>query len=292
MIKIGKQKSENILRTLSFCSGLPALFLGVYTMYYFQVPKSIWLMNIAFVLLAIALGLITNKLTPVFSGVNPKPVIAVSILLLLLTFLSEGQMNVHRWLDAGNIKLNVGVIVAPLLLIQIHRLTDIKSAIFVTAIVTIIFLMQPDASQVTAFSIAAALLLAAKIKDKTAKIFILLTAIVCLILTWSYPDKLPPVNYVENIIEMAGEINPLLMVFALPALILVPLPFFTFYHRAEKLITLSLGVYFSLSILSVFAGNFPVMIMGYGISPIIGYYIGLTWLVNRNFGKRSGSKNI
>lgn len=40
----------------------------------------------------------------------------------------------------------------------------------------------------------------------------------------------------------------------------------------------SLGCYFSLILLAILFGNFPAMVMGYGISPIIGYFIGLIWL--------------
>lgn len=44
------------------------------------------------------------------------------------------------------------------------------------------------------------------------------------------------------------------------------------------MISLSLGIYFLVSILVTFFGNFPMPIMGYGGSPVIGYIIVITWL--------------
>ena len=40
----------------------------------------------------------------------------------------------------------------------------------------------------------------------------------------------------------------------------------------------SLGFYCVLILLANLFGNFPVMVMGYGISPIIEYFIGSVWL--------------
>lgn len=38
----------------------------------------------------------------------------------------------------------------------------------------------------------------------------------------------------------------------------------------------ALGLYFLMTILVTFVGHFPMPIMGYGISPIIGYLIAIT----------------
>ncbi|GFI46463.1 hypothetical protein IMSAGC019_01777 [Lachnospiraceae bacterium] len=39
-------------------------------------------------------------------------------------------------------------------------------------------------------------------------------------------------------------------------------------------------MYYWLMILSTFIGNFPVPFMGYGISPIFGFYIFLIWFID------------
>jgi uncharacterized membrane protein YhaH (DUF805 family) len=233
------------------------------------------------VLLGILIGLISFKLKPDAPRIKAELIIAISILLLLLTFISDGAINVHRWIGIGFLKFNIGTIVSPILLIQIYRLQHIKLSIFIAAFVTILFLIQPDASQVTAFSVAATLLLINKIEHKVHRIYILLTIFLCLAMTWYNLDKLPAINYVENIVQMAGDISTPLMILSILALFLLPFPFFAVYSKKDKLIALSLGMYYTLTILSTFIGNFPVMFMGYGISPILGYFVGLIWLLNK-----------
>jgi hypothetical protein len=45
----------------------------------------------------------------------------------------------------------------------------------------------------------------------------------------------------------------------------------------SKLSSACIGLYYILIIVSTLFGNFPVPLMGYGISPIIGYYAAMTW---------------
>lgn len=249
-------------------------------MCYFKIPTGAWLINLLLVTLGILAAYFSNKLISVFKSTGSSLIISISVVLLLLTFMDKGLTGVHRWISTGNFKLNIGVIVAPLLLIQISKTEGIEQAIFTTALVTILFLLQPDASQVTAFSIPASVLLMAKMKNKAASLLAIALILTSVIVAWCCLDSLPAVSYVEKIVQMAGQISPLYFVVAVLSLALLHLPFFAGYVIKRELVFLATGLYFLLSILSSFFGNFPVMIMGYGISPIIGYFIGLIWLIN------------
>jgi cell division protein FtsW (lipid II flippase) len=257
---------------------IPALLFGTYTMAYFEVPRSLWMMNLGFGLIGIALQWVFFRFRPVFNKVNPYPMILVSILLLLLTFWDDGLKDVHRWVSIGNFKLNIGLIVSPLILIQINKMEINIHAILVALLVVIIFLFQPDASLVTAFSAAAVILLFRKNISNSTRSFILLFAMGASVLAWSRLDSLPPVNYVEGIMSLAWEISSILAICSIFSLVLLPLPFFALPSKENRILAFSLGVYFSLILLATLLGNFPVMVMGYGISPIIGYFIGLIWL--------------
>jgi hypothetical protein len=57
------------------------------------------------------------------------------------------------------------------------------------------------------------------------------------------------------------------------------MPFFLFPPNSAKPLSFSLGIYFLISLLSSFFGNFPVPIIGYGTSPFIGYLIAISWYV-------------
>lgn len=56
------------------------------------------------------------------------------------------------------------------------------------------------------------------------------------------------------------------------SLIILPLPFIFSMPRNFKLPSLCLGIYFIGILISSQFGNFPIPLMGYGISPIFGYF--------------------
>lgn len=51
----------------------------------------------------------------------------------------------------------------------------------------------------------------------------------------------------------------------------------------RKVISTSLGLFFFVLILSAILGNFPVPLIGYGSSPIIGYLISVSYMEKRDF---------
>jgi len=275
-----KNISDEQIKILSLFGAIPALLIGVYTMNYFDVPRSIWLSNFIFVFLGITIGFISNRFLHFFASINPKLIVIISVMLLILPFFAKGIMNVHRWISISNLHLNIGLIVCPIILIQFSKIGSQFLSYLIFVLVTTIFLLQPDASQVAAFSISISLLLINKMRNKTSTFFILLFSLVSIMISWYNLDNLQAVIYVERIIVMTGEINTGLMLIAILSLVWLPFPFFILFSKENKLIAMSLGIYFSISIISTFFGNFPVMILGYGISPIMGYFIALSWLLN------------
>ncbi|MCW3074670.1 MAG: hypothetical protein JWP69_1739 [Flaviaesturariibacter sp.] len=257
---------------------LPATILGTCTMIYFDVPTYIWLLNITFVCLGTftSLFFLRNPILPKKS--NPFIVFVILIILLLGTFYDNGIMNVHRWINFGSLQLNIGLLVSPLMLIQISRITNPKLAILFSAIATIIFFLQPDASLVSAFSVSIFVLLLRKFKAEVFTISYLLFTLFMVSYAWYNLDNLEPVSYVENIISLTKEISMALYLGSLISLLLLIIPFI--YYSKKDDLSISLGIYFLVLLLATLFGHFPVMLMGYGISPIIGYFIGLIWQIN------------
>jgi hypothetical protein len=274
--------SYKSFKFLSLFGVLPALLLGVFTMIYFNVPKSIWLLNLFFVFTCITIGLISNRFFHLFSSINPKFIVLISFLLTLLPFLQEGIMNVHRWINIATFSVNIGLIISPIILIQISKIQNIFFSSFCFVLFTVIFILQPDASQVISFSVSASLLLINKIRSKTLKISLVSFVILAITISLLTLDNLKPVSYVENIIQMTGEIHSFFKLLAILSLLLLLLPFFIINENEKKHISFSLGVYFSTLLLTTFVGNFPVMIMGYGISPILGYFAAIIFLINHD----------
>jgi len=106
----------------------------------------------------------------------------------------------------------------------------------------------------------------------------LIAAIGASVFAWYNLDSLPAVSYVEDILSLAWKISGVFGICSVLSLVLLPLPFFVLASKENRTIAYSLGLYFSMILLVTIFGNFPVMVMGYGISPIIGYFIGLIWL--------------
>lgn len=261
-----------------FLAILPALLLGNYTMAFSEVPKSLWMIHLGLGLIGIGLQWVFFRFRPVFKKVNPYPIILILILSLLLTFWDDGYKDVHRWVSIGNFKLNIGLIVSPVILIQIHKMENQIMALLVSLLTVLIFLFQPDASLVTAFSAAAVMLLIRKNSSNFTKGLIFFAAIGASVMAWYRLDSLPAVSYVEDILSLAWEISRVFGICSVLFLVLLPLPLFVLASKENRTMAYSLGLYFSLILLATLFGNFPVMVMGYGISPIIGYFIGMVWL--------------
>ena len=80
--------------------------------------------------------------------------------------------------------------------------------------------LQPDASQVTAFSSAAGLSLLVGNASKMIKATGLTGLAACLGWAWSRPDPLEPIPHVEGVLDLAWNLGPLALIAAVLALAL------------------------------------------------------------------------
>ncbi|WP_435357862.1 hypothetical protein [Emticicia sp. SJ17W-69] len=275
------KRNSRILTPIIPFIAIPATITGVYTMIYFNAPKQLWIINLTSVLIFSLLAFLFFKDRLRIKNINSKLILFLAIILLFGTFFNKGIDDVHRWLNFGSIKLNVGLIISPVVLLLISRETNVYYCCAAFTLVTILFLLQPDASLVTAFSISATILMIDKLKNKVIIIIFILLVLLSVAFSWYFLDNLKPANYVEDIMSLTERISPYLFIISLFSLFILVLPFFLGQFKKDKLI-ISLGCYFILLITSSFIGNFPVMIIGYGFSPIIGYFIGLILLIEKN----------
>ncbi len=262
---------------------MPAMLIGVLAMINNQVSPSIYGQNllIAFVGGIISFLVLCRDQKPTKKKTNII-VITCILILFLLTFLDKGLHDVHRWIAIGPLRFNIALVLFPLLIIQLSSL--MKSKPFwlnfgFASFFTVLLLFQPDASQLTAFTIAISFLLLNIKKNKSVQILPLIVFILLNIYSWSHLDQLAPVSYVEDILSLVKEMGIGWLILALISLFILLMPFFFFPPNSAKPLSFSLGIYFSISILSSFFGNFPVPIMGYGTSPFIGYLIAISWYV-------------
>lgn len=204
----------------------------------------------------------------------------LSIIGLLLSFSSVGTEGVHRWVVIGPVRLYISAIVVPIIMINLWGLLKKGSIIIaVGAIIctSIILTLQPDASMVTAFSVISIILLWNKIK-KIPYILIIVLLVGLTISTWMFLDGLAPVVYVEGIFKLVSDRGIIWFILASISLIIIVIPFLIFPPKKNKILSICFGIYFIIILISNVFGNFPIPLMGYGIAPIIGYFISIIWL--------------
>jgi hypothetical protein len=141
--------------------------------------------------------------------------------------------------------------------------------------------LQPDASQASAFAVAIVVLLfqrgRAHLSDWAAGGIVVGSAL----LAWSRNDPLEAVPHVEGIVGLAANLGAMWLITSVIALALLPLPFISaaLRPREKRAEDLSLAAYFGIVCVTPFVGTYPVPVLGYGLSPILGYFGALGWIM-------------
>ena len=276
-------KKLRLLNFIPLLMAAPSIIIGVIAMYTNKVPIAIFGQNIFYLVIGgIISYFILLKKSKVKNNVSTiTTTIIVGVILLFLTFISSGIEGVHRWVSVGPIKFYVAVIVLPIIIIDLWKLLQIRDWRFsaaVAIVISILLALQPDASMLTAFAIPMIMLLWNKINNNIFRSCIVVLLSAMIIISWVFLDGLPPVSYVENIVSLVANMGIIWLSLGVISLLILPLPFIFFSPKKYKLLSVSIGMYFIIILISTLFGNFPVPLMGYGVSPIIGYFISITWL--------------
>lgn len=270
-------------RVIPLIIAFPAITIGALAMHFYGVKAATYGQNIICFLLAgsISYLIIGRKAVENKHNFYTVVVILIEVMLLLLTFFDPGIQGVHRWVAIGPIRFYVSSMILPGIIIGLWELLRKKNwwpAYFFTFLITLLLTLQPDASQLTAFTFSMIILLIIRSGKEILKSCCAVALILFIAYSWINIDNLPPVAYVENIIQLVGSMGLIWSALGISSLLLLPLPFILFPPRNSKAVSICLGIYFSFVLASTQFGNFPIPLMGYGISPIIGYFISITWL--------------
>ncbi len=238
-------------------------------------PPSTWMANGAASLVGL-LAALSARAWRRRVGRNPVPLawlLPFGLVLLGGTLLAPGVQGVHRWLPVGPIQLHAGALLLPPLLVVLAQARRLRSvAVAITS--SIILLLQPDAAQASSFA-AGWITLAvtgpghAGRGKKVGIVAVAALAAASLL----RPDPLGPVPHVEGIVGMAAA-QGLPRAAAAASLLVVPASLAWRAGRPE----MALATYTVATLLAAWIGNHPVPILGYGVSPILGYYLALSAL--------------
>ena len=277
MTKTATNKSVRLMAVFGLAS-LAAVGLGAAVCALSGVSAASWGRNLAAWLvgavIAAALAAAGRRI------VSPGAALAVAGLAvagLAASFFNPAQEGVHRWIDAGPLHVNIAMVVLPSLSVVLAAAED-RWVVWGAAVAALILLVaQPDASQTTTLAAVLILVAAFRAPSRGVKAALILFAGLAAAAAWMRPDPLQPVAEVEEIVGLAFQISPLI-----GGLALILLAVFTavpaVLTRADARLKLAGG---ALSLcLAAWAvtplfGAFPVPLVGVGMSPILGAWLGV-----------------
>lgn len=261
------------------CVSFAAVALGAVVCEMSGVATSLWARNLG----AWALGALVAIALARWAGRRAVYVAAVlAVLGLGATLLSPGLDGVHRWLLVGPVRINAAFVFLPSLVVATPVLIARSGWGWLPAMLALLVLgLQPDASQATALALAIGVL-AATARSHRLSIRVAVAAAAGLVAawTWTRPDPLQPVPEVEEIIQLAAGHSPLLALAGVMLLAaLAAAPFLATRRRdsddAARTAGLALSALFVAWAIAPALGAYPTPLIGVGLSPILGAWIGI-----------------
>lgn len=258
---------------------VPPLVLGLLVMRRADVPAALWGQNVAAwaVGTLVVLGLWRTRGSPPRDG-WAGVIAGLALGTLAATLFAPGMEGVHRWVPLGPVRLHASALLLPLLLLAMDRLARVRGwwvAALVASGATWVLVLQPDAAQATAFAAASSILLLPGAGRRPLRLICILGLAVLAGVAWLRRDPLAPVPYVEDIVGLAAGLGTGWAVAAVISLMLLPMPFFLAGRGTARGIGVALSAYVAITLAAPFVGDFPVPVMGYGMSPILGYLAGM-----------------
>lgn len=256
-------------------ASLVTIALGASVMVQADVPAATWIRNPVAWLVAGGLAIIVARQGWLAGWTAPG-----ALLVVTLSFLGPEQQGVHRWLDLGPVELNAAALVLPLAIATSGRGHPGINAACI-ALIAGALAWQPDISQLAGFVPAMIVLAVARFGWPGGAVAATVGA-GAIALCLSRPDPLEPVAHVEGIFALAWNQSPIIalaMGASLAAAALSPL----FWWRAlqtERAASLALTAYFAATSLGCVLGPYPAPLAGYGLSFVVGWWLGMAALTS------------
>ena len=265
-------------------AAVPAL-LGSLLLLYSRAPSSLLLQQAVVAMVALLATLVAARFTkPTYSAAPSQVLLLFLAAALFVPLFAQGSDGPHRWLRIAGLQLYLAPVVLPLFLVLWHRaITSMQVSFWACSLsaclVAIALFAQPDAPQLTAFAVAAISILCWSDVSKERRVSAIAIAVVAVAASWSRPDPLQPVPYVEGVFLLAAGASyfALAAVVAAAALPVVALVWLASRHRS--LGPLAVALYFAVLLLFAPTLTTPVPLLGFGAGPILGYFLvaGQAW---------------
>ncbi len=197
---------------------------------------------------------------------------AIPLAFLILPLLLSRDDGPRRWISGGGFRLYLAALLLPVALLLLERsLQKALWPLWIAVGIGMALAAQPDASQVTAFSLSCLVLLWITRERSVGAWLTLLALAGCTVVAWRQPDPLHPVPYVEGVLEMARATGPLALIGALLALALLPSALIWQARATRRPGLVAVAIYYLAISCFAYAQLTPMPLLGFGASPILGY---------------------
>ena len=262
-VSAAKKRRQGIVFALAI---LPAIALGVSAMVYTGVSPVLWGQQIAaYAVFAVCAVLLRRAARRV-----PDALLAAVLLAFLaVSLFGAGAGGAKRWVKLALFNVNAAQLVIPALLVMLFRMRKPEIPLLCAAAVLCV---QPDFSQLAALTAAALPVLWGKRKALPALLYAALLLVLAALCA-RIPVTIEPVPYCEGVLSLLGAQSPALFVSGAAALALIPGFWAYRFLKTKNCRMLSLAVYYTAVILFGLTGEYPVPFMGFGLSPVAGWWL-------------------
>jgi cell division protein FtsW (lipid II flippase) len=210
------------------------------------------------------------------------------------TWLDPGIQGIHRWIAVGGVRLHPSALLAPAFLATAFagRAGDDRWTVGLFGVIQALHLLQPDAGQASACAAGAlaGLLAGERTRPRTA---LAAFAVVAAAVAWLRPDPLLPAPFVEDMVGRAFHWRTSVGLASLACLAIgavAPLVLIRETASEGRSAPWALAGYLAGAMLATAAGELPVPLMGFGVSPLLGTFLGLALLLASGHPTRGGSR--
>jgi hypothetical protein len=259
-------------------ASLAAVAVGALVCALSGVPAALWGRNLAGWLV----GALAAAALGRWAGARAFGVVAVLAPLgVAASQLDPGQEGVRRWLDLGPLYVNAAMLLLPALAVALAVLAERSAWWWAPALLAqAVLVLQPDASQAAAVALALSVVALGPGAGRPPWRWALpLVALPLAAVAWTRPDPLQPVAEVEEVIQLAAGVSPLLAGLSVLALAaFAATPALTTRRHPEPAVRRA-GLALAALLLAWCAapalGPFPTPLVGIGLSPILGAWLGV-----------------
>jgi hypothetical protein len=213
--------------------------------------------------------------------------VALACLVLFTALFGVSSDGATRWVSAGGIPVQPGLLLVPIVALGFARARD-SASLLAVLIAALALALQPD--RAIAGALAAGMAALALARPERTVLVALGAALAAFAATLARADASPAMPFVDQVFYSSFAVHPLagLAVLAGAALMLVPAIAGYVRDSGHRHIYAVFGTVWLAMILAAALGNYPTPLVGYSGSAILGYLISLLGLPPRAAARSIG----